>query len=119
VAAQLHFWLAVASASVALFVGVEAVWRAIRGAPPGRAASRLEALLLLVVGVTVAGGVGILAGGGAPRELLHFVYAVLAFGTLPVLGRITARWEPRRRGLATLVAAAVTLAVVVRLAATG
>ena len=68
---------------------------------------------------TYAGGLGILAGGGGPRELLHFVYAVFAFGTLPVLARVAATWEPRRRSLATLLAAVVTFVAILRAGATG
>jgi hypothetical protein len=118
-AAELHLWLAIASGLLVLLVGLEAAFRAVRRAPPGAAATRLERLLLLAIGVTAAGGLGILAGGGSPRELLHFVYGVFAFGTLPVLARAAARWEPRRRGLAALLAAVVTLVAILRLAATG
>jgi hypothetical protein len=102
-----------------VLVGLEAVVRAVRRAPPGLPAARLESLVLLAIGVSAAGGLGLLAGGGSPGELLHFVYAVFAFGTLPVLARIAARWEPRRRGLVTLLAAAVTFVALLRLYATG
>jgi hypothetical protein len=118
-AAELHLWLAIAGGVLVLLVGLEAALRAVRRAPPGKAAARLEGLVLVAIGVTAAGGLGILAGGGGPRELLHFVYAVFAFGTLPVLARVSATWEPRRRGLATLLAAVVTLVAILRLAATG
>jgi hypothetical protein len=79
----------------------------------------MESLTLVAIGVSAAGGLGILAAGGGPRELLHFVYPVFAFGTLPVVARIAAKWDPRRRGLATVLAAAVTFVVLARLAATG
>ena len=118
-AAQIHIWVAVASLAIALLVGLEAGWRAIRRSPPGRAASRLGSLLLLAMGLAIAGGLGILAGGGTPRELLHFVYAVFAIGTLPVLAKISEAWQPRRRGFAVLFGAFVTLVAVLRLAATG
>jgi hypothetical protein len=118
-AAELHRWLAIASAFLVLLVGLEAGWRAARRSPPGPLAARLEGLLLLAIGVAATGGLGILAGGGSPHELLHFVYAGGAFGILPVLGRAMSGWEPRRRGLATLLAAVVTLVAILRLAATG
>ena len=75
--------------------------------------------MLVAIGVTAAGGLGILLAGGSPRELLHVVYAVLALGILPVMGRASTRWEPRRRALTTLLAAIVTLVALLRLAATG
>jgi hypothetical protein len=118
-AAELHLWLAFASACVVLLIGLEAAWRAARRAAPGKTAARLENLLLLAIGVTVAGGLGVIAGGGTPRELLHVVYAVVAFGTVPVSGRIAEGWEPRRRSLGTVLAATVTLVAMLRLAATG
>jgi hypothetical protein len=62
---------------------------------------------------------GIIAGGGGPRELLHMVYGVLDLGIVPVLARISASWTPRRRGVTTFVAALVTVVVLLRLAATG
>lgn len=82
-------------------------------------AARLEGLLLLAIGAAAAGGLGILAGGGNPHELLHFVYAGVAFGILPVLGRAISGWESRRRAWAMLLAAVVTLVAILRLAATG
>jgi hypothetical protein len=117
--AELHGWLALASGFLATLVGIEALLRAIRRTPPGPAASRLEGVLLVAIGVTAAGGLGILAAGGSPRELLHVVYAVVALGILPVAGRLGARWEARRRGFTTLIGAVVTLVAFVRLYATG
>jgi hypothetical protein len=117
--AELHGWLALASGFLATLVGVEALLRAVRRSPPGSAASRLEGVLLVAIGVTAAGGLGILAAGGGPRELLHVVYAVVALGILPVLGRATSRWEPRRRGVVTLLGAVVTLVALLRLYTTG
>jgi hypothetical protein len=82
-------------------------------------AGRLETLLLLVLVVTIAGGLGLFMGGGGPRELLHFVYAVVALGVLPVVDSLSRRAGPRARGIATLAAALIALAVVVRLFQTG
>jgi len=58
-------------------------------------------------------------GGARPRELLHFVYAVVALAALPISTSVSARWEPRRRGMATVIGALVGLAVIVRLFGTG
>ena len=93
--------------------------RAARRLPAGAAAARLDGLVLLLVAVTAAGGLGLLVGGARPHELLHFVYAVVAHAVLPISTSVSARWEPRRRGMATVVGALNGLAVIVRLFATG
>ena len=93
--------------------------RAARRLPAGAAAARLDGLVLLLVAVTAAGGLGLLVGGARPHELLHFVYAVVALAALPISTSVSARWEPRRRAMATVVGALIGLAVIVRLFATG
>lgn len=102
-----------------VIAGAEGAWRAFRVVPPGTAASRLDGLVLLVVGLSAAAGLGLLVGGARPAELLHFVYAVLTFGALPIATSISTTWTPRRRGLATLTAALIALVLVLRLFATG
>jgi hypothetical protein len=102
-----------------VLVGLEAAWRAWRRAPPGRPAERLEQLVIIALVVTVAGGLGLLVGGARPREILHFVYAILALGALAVADSIARRAGPRPRAMATLVAALVALAVIARLFQTG
>jgi hypothetical protein len=99
---------------------LEGAVRAVRATPPGRFASRrvLELTLLAVI-VTSASGLALLASGLRPRELLHFVYAVLAFAMIPVADSLVARRPPRSRGLARLGGAAVGLVVVARLFGTG
>ena len=82
-------------------------------------AGRLEAVLLIAVGATIAGGLGLLVGGGRPREALHFVYAVIAFAALPVANSIGRRSGPRAQALVALAAAAVILVVILRLFGTG
>ena len=69
--------------------------------------------------VTLAGGLGLLAGGGRPREILHFVYAVVALGAVAIADSIARRTGPRQRGIASLVGALVALAVIARLFQTG
>ena len=103
------------AALVALVAGV----RAVRGASDGPAARGLEAVLLLLVGLTIAGGLGILVGGGRPREPLHFVYAVVAMGILPTAAAFATRATPRTRAFVMSAGALVTLAVVIRLFGTG
>jgi hypothetical protein len=102
-----------------VLVGLEAARRARDRSLEGVAADRLATIALLAVAVTIAGGLGLLAGGARPREPLHFVYAVLALGLLPVSTSLSARWEPRRRGIVRLLGALIALAVILRLFATG
>lgn len=116
---QLHIWLAVAAAFVIVLVGLEAGWRAWRRLPPGETMRRLEGLLLVLLLVAIAGGLGLLAGGGHPREILHFVYAVVAFGAVPIAATLSSRASPRTRGLAGVAGAIVALVVVARLFGTG
>jgi hypothetical protein len=102
-----------------VLVGLEAAVRALRGAPRGLAAERLERLFVLALVVTLAGGLGLLAGGGRPREILHFVYAIVALGAVAVADSISRRAGPRQRAIATLIGALVALAVIARLFQTG
>jgi predicted membrane channel-forming protein YqfA (hemolysin III family) len=104
-------------------VALEAAWRAWqawRGKRlPSPTTGRLEAMLLIVVGATIAGGLGLLAGGGRPREALHFVYAVLAIATLPVANSIARRFGPLAQAWVALGAALVISVVIARLFGTG
>jgi Flp pilus assembly protein protease CpaA len=81
--------------------------------------ARFEQLLTLVLVVTMAGGLGLLAGGARPREVLHFVYAAIAVGAVPVADSLSRHGDPRRRGIATCVGALVALVVILRLFGTG
>lgn len=102
-----------------VLVGIEAAWRAWRGSAPGLPAQRLERLYILALLVTVAGGLGLFVGGGRPREILHFIYAIVALGALAVADSISRRAGPRQRATATLIGALVALAVIARLFQTG
>ncbi len=93
--------------------------RIVRGAPRGDLADRLEQIFVIALVVALAGGLGLLAGGGRPREVLHFVYAIVALGALAVAGSISRRASPRQQGIASLVGALVALAVIARLFQTG
>lgn len=100
-----------------------AIWRAYRvghGDPiQSPITGRLEAILLIVLGATIAGGLGLLAGGGRPREALHFLYAVLAIAILPVANSIARRYRPITQAWVTVAAAGVILVVIARLFGTG
>lgn len=104
---------------VVALVGLEALWHLRSSSPDSLVASRLQGLLLLVIAATAAGGLGLLAGGARPRELLHLVYAAVAITALPVSTSISTRWGPGRRGLVTILGVLVTLISIQRLFATG
>jgi hypothetical protein len=111
--------LAIASGFAVALIALDAGWRAVRSAPPGRVTERLGRLFVLALAVTVAGGLGLLVGGGRPREILHFVYAIVALGALAVADSISHRAGPRLQAIASLVGALVALAVITRLFQTG
>jgi hypothetical protein len=119
VVAQLHNWLAYASLILVAIVALDAAWRAWRGRPRGPLADRLGAVVLIVLVITGAGGLGILAGGSSPAEALHFLYAILAFASLPVADSLSRGRSPRRQAFATLVAAMIAMVLIVRLFQTG
>jgi hypothetical protein len=100
-------------------VGLEGGVRAFRGGPSGRWASWTSGLLLLLVALTAVAGLPLLLTGGRPRELLHFVYAFLAFAAVPTADALTMRWPPRRRAVARGVSALVGVGVIFRLFGTG
>lgn len=100
-------------------MAIEGAWRARRDAPRGPLAERAEQILLLAIVVTAAGGLGLFVSGARPTETLHFLYAVVGLGLLPVTGSLSRRWRPRAQGAATVVAALVVLVVILRLFQTG
>jgi hypothetical protein len=108
-----------ASGAIALLVGIEGAWRAWRASPSGTVSGRVNGLLLLALGLTSAGGLGLLVGGAAVHEQLHFLYALLALGIVPVASSLTRRASPRRQGIATVLGAIVALVVIARLFQTG
>ncbi len=115
----LHLFLALASAVVMTPAGLEASMRAVQNRKPGTLAARISAIVLLLLGVTVASGLGMFLGGARPHEGLHFLYALLAFAAIPVIGVLTGNARPRGRALATVVGALIGLVLIVRLFMTG
>ncbi len=116
---QLHRTLALVAVAMALLVAIAAAWRAWQAQPRGMASERLEAVLLIVVGVAIAGGLGMLVGGARPAESLHFFYAALALGAVPVATSLGRRASARAAALATLVGALVASVLIARLFQTG
>jgi hypothetical protein len=115
----LHWFLALASVLVMALVGLEAARRLLLNRPPAAMAGRLTAIILLMLGVTAASGLGMLVAGAHPREQLHLMYALFAFGPIPVATALGIRGSPRRRALTTLVGAIFGLVVMMRLFMTG
>ena len=100
-------------------MGIEAGWRSWRGTAPAGWVERLELALVLILIIASAGGLGLLVAGSGPHEPLHFLYAVLAIGCMPVAQSLLRNASPRRRALVTAVAALVALVLIGRLFQTG
>jgi hypothetical protein len=118
-ARDLHDLLALVSIFTMGVVVLEGGVRTVRDVPPGRWASRLSAVMLVLVGMTAAGGLALLAGGHRPRDFLHLLYAVLAFGAIPLADQLAAHASPRRRAVARFLGALVGFGVILRLFTTG
>jgi len=115
----LHWFLGLASVLVVVLVGLESSWRALLNRPPGAVAARLTGIVLLLLGLTAAGGLGMLIAGKHPQNKLHFMYALLAFAAVPTANILGSHGPPRRCALLTVVGALFGLAVIVRLFKTG
>jgi hypothetical protein len=119
IVAQLHTALAALALAVVAVLGIEAALRAWRGTARPDWVERLEQLVLLLLVIVSAGGLGLLLGGPGPHEQLHLVYAVLAMGSLPIADSLTRNAQPRRRAVVTAVTALVVLILIGRLFQTG
>jgi hypothetical protein len=119
-ARDLHLTLALASLAAMVLVVIEGTVRLVRASPPGKLAAVGSGVVAILLGMTAAGGLALLLGGRRPTETwLHLVYALLAFGLVPLADALTVQAGPRRRALARLLGALVALAVIARLFATG
>jgi hypothetical protein len=58
-------------------------------------------------------------GGAHPHKELHFMYALLAFGAIPVVNALGSRKSPRRSALTTVAGALFGLVLIMRLFMTG
>jgi hypothetical protein len=111
--------LAYASLIVVATIGLDAARRAWQRRPRGQLADRLEVVVLIALVITSAGGLGMLIGGSGPGEPLHFLYAILALGSLPVSNSLSRNASPRRQASITLAAAMVAIVLIARLFQTG
>jgi hypothetical protein len=111
------FALAAYAASAALLlVGVIAQLRPQR--VPIQLTLLARRILIAAASGAVVLGLLLLATGSRPKEGLHFLYAALALGVVPVTARLAAR-EPRRGGLYHALAGLLLLGVLYRLTTTG
>lgn len=115
---DIHIVLALLAVALFVLVGLAAGVSIVRRAPDP-AAAPLDALVLVVIAMNAVVGGGFVVGGQGPRELLHYVYAFVAFAAMPVADFVALRWDHRRRGYARIVGAAVGVIVVIRSFATG
>ena len=107
------------SAAALIAAGLEAAWRFVRNAASTALSKRLDQVVLLALLITAAGGLGVVAGGGAPRDSLHYLYVVVVLGLLPLATTMARGRSPRVRAGATVVAVLAALVVLLRLSQTG
>jgi hypothetical protein len=69
--------------------------------------------------ITVVGGLGLLAGGGRPKDMLHFVYAILALSAVPLSESLTRTASARMQAVASVAGALVAVVLIARLFQTG
>jgi hypothetical protein len=119
IAHDVHVVLAWATTVALAGVAVEAGLRTARRRGPGTLAEVGLAVTLVFIGMTSAAGLAMLVRGERPSEWLHIVYAILAFGLVPVADSLAAHGPPRAKSLARFGAVLVALGVIVRLFATG
>jgi len=100
-------------------VAIEAAWRAVRSLPPSQTTGLLANITLITVLIASAGGLGILLGGGAPADSLHYVYAAIALVALPITTSLTRNRRPRTAAVIVAVVAIALLVVIARLFQTG
>jgi hypothetical protein len=116
---DLHRILALASGVAVVIVGLDGVTRAWYGRVPGTLTARAIALALILLGAVTAGGLGSLVRDPGARQWLYVMYGVLAFGSIAIISALVRPTYPRLSGLAALVGALWTLALITRLVATG
>lgn len=119
-AQDVHTILAFVVTGTVAAATVEGAVRAMRATPPGKACDRTRAALLLIVGLTASSGLALLVTGHHPKEWLHVVYALLAFGLVPIADNATSAFgTDRGKGLVRFGGGLVSLVVLARLFQTG
>jgi hypothetical protein len=119
-AQDVHRLFALVAAVTVIAAMLEGAVRVASGRPPGRTCDRTRAALLFMVGLTASSGLALLVTGQRPKEWLHVVYALLAFGLVPIADNATAAFSTDRgKGLVRFGGGLVSLVVLARLFQTG
>jgi hypothetical protein len=114
---DVHEALAVAVGLIGMVVLAVALGWSRFGRPSRLSLDRSILVAIAAMLVAIISGSLLFAGGARPSDPLHFVYATLALLVLPIARFATV--FARRRAVAVGVAAALLVALVVRLAQTG
>ena len=118
--AELHAWLAVATAVLAVALTVVALLLAVGVLRSRRWLDRLILALLVAVAAALLLGPVIAIGRGAgPADPLHFVYAMVALLAVPVARLVAYGRGSTRVGWWVVAGGLVTLGALLRLWATG
>jgi hypothetical protein len=118
-ARSLHDLLALASLVTMGLVVIEAGVRTVRGRPQRTLSLRLRDVVLVLLGATAAGGLALLLLGSRPQELLHLLYAVLVFASVPVGDGLVQRAGVRSQAAGRALAALIGVVLIIRLYGTG
>ena len=117
---DLHIALAILTTLSVVSATVEGASRVVTKKPAGNAAWRTLVAVLISAGVTMLAGVALLISGERPKEWLHYLYAVLAFGLIAFADNASISISSnRRRGLYRVAGGLVCLIVLTRLFVTG
>lgn len=118
-ARTLHDLLALVSLVAMGLVVIEAGVRTARGTPEKPLSHRLRDVVLVMLGATAAGGLALLLLGLRPHELLHVVYATLAFASVPVGDGLVRRTSVRSQAAGRVLAGLIGVVLIIRLYGTG
>ncbi len=117
---DLHIVLAILTTLSVFGATIEGASRMFTNKPAGNGAWRTLVAVIISAGVTVVAGIVLLISGEHPKEWLHYLYAVLAFGLIPFADNASISIaNNRRRGLYRAMGGLVCLIVLTRLFVTG
>lgn len=116
----LHVALAIATTLAVVAATIEGAIRVINKRPAGDWAFRTLMAVMISAAITALAGVALLISGKHPKEWLHLLYAVLAFGLIPFSDNASRSVRTDRgRGLYRFAGGLVCLLILTRLFVTG